>query len=161
MKKLFFSLLETISSLLFHAQDFPKIFLPSPEASSLAKFTEIPVLHYTGVPNISIPIHTINQKGISIPISLNYHSRGVQVSEIASRVGIGWALSNHLEISRITNLIDDFFKIDLLDEYDYYYYDKGYSAYLDVCDISIPSEYSYYTIVKDDFQNTKKNLINN
>ena len=100
MKKIFFSILLTIFSLLFHAQDFPKILPPSPEASSLAKFTEIPVSHYTGVPNISIPIHTINQKGISIPISLNYHSRGVQVSEIASRVGIGWALSYGGIISR-------------------------------------------------------------
>ena len=100
MKKLFFSVLETISSLLFHAQDLPKIFLPSLEAIFLGDFTEIPVSHYTGVPNISIPIHAINQKGISIPISLKYHSRGVQVSKIASRVGIGWALSYGGIISR-------------------------------------------------------------
>lgn len=85
-----------------HAQDLPKITPPSPEASALAKFTEVPVSHYTGVPNISIPIHTIQQNGISIPISLNYHSRGIKVEEIAPRYGLGWALQYGGSISRQT-----------------------------------------------------------
>ncbi|AWX43280.1 hypothetical protein HME9304_00267 [Flagellimonas maritima] len=84
------------------AQDLPKITPPSPEATALAKFTEIPVSHYTGVPSISIPIHTIQQNGISIPISLNYHSRGIKVGEIAPRYGLGWALQYGGSISRQT-----------------------------------------------------------
>ena len=87
---------------MMYAQELPKIIPPSPEASSLGKFGEVPVSYYTGVPNIGIPIYTIQQKGISIPVGLNYHSRGVQVSEIASRVGIGWALSYGGIISRQT-----------------------------------------------------------
>ncbi|AWX45119.1 hypothetical protein HME9304_02129 [Flagellimonas maritima] len=83
-------------------QDFPKITPPSPEATALAKFTEIPVSHYTGVPNISIPIHTIQQNGINIPVSLNYHSRGIKVEEIAPRYGLGWALQYGGSISRQT-----------------------------------------------------------
>ncbi|MEM9141350.1 MAG: hypothetical protein AAGA86_00090 [Bacteroidota bacterium] len=82
------------------AQDIPQIIPPSPEATSLAKFAEVPVSHYTGVPNVSIPIYTIQQNGISIPISLNYHSRGVKVGEIAPRVGLGWALQYGGSISR-------------------------------------------------------------
>ena len=37
MKKLFFSVLETISSLLFHAQDLPKILPSSSEASTFSE----------------------------------------------------------------------------------------------------------------------------
>lgn len=72
--------------------DYGSILPPSPEASSLAKFTDIPVSHYTGLPQISVPIYSIEIDGLQIPISLLYHARGIGVEEIASRVGIGWAL---------------------------------------------------------------------
>ncbi|GAB1856712.1 hypothetical protein MHTCC0001_15480 [Flavobacteriaceae bacterium MHTCC 0001] len=62
---------------------------------------------HTGMPNISVPIYTISQDGISLPISLNYHARGVKVEEIASRVGLGWALSYGGSISRQTRGIAD------------------------------------------------------
>jgi YD repeat-containing protein len=76
-----------------YGQDMPNITPPPPEAASLGKFIEIPVSHYTGLPNINVPIYTIEQDGVSIPVGLSYHARGVQVEEIASRVGIGWALN--------------------------------------------------------------------
>lgn len=82
------------------AQSLPKVTPPSPEASSLAKFSLIPISHHTGVPNIGIPIYTIQQDGISIPISLGYHARGMQVGEVAPRVGMGWALSYGGSLSR-------------------------------------------------------------
>ena len=82
------------------SQELPTIIPPSPEASALAKFTNVPVSHYTGLPNITVPIYTIQQKGISIPISLSYHARGVQVSETASRTGLGWSLQYGGSISR-------------------------------------------------------------
>jgi hypothetical protein len=87
--------------------DLPNIIPMSPEASSLAKFTETPVSYYTGLPNISIPIYTIDQKGIKIPIDISYHARGIQVGEIASRVGLGWALNYGGSISRQTRGIED------------------------------------------------------
>ena len=65
----------------------------SPEAFSLFKFTEIPVSNTTGIPNITIPIHTIKLKDFELPISLDYHSSGIRIDEIASSVGLGWALN--------------------------------------------------------------------
>lgn len=82
------------------SQDLPEIIPPSPEATSLAKFTEVPVSHYTGLPTISIPIYTISSGGLDIPVSLSYHARGVRVAEIASRVGIGWSLNAGGAITR-------------------------------------------------------------
>ncbi|RSC92065.1 RHS repeat domain-containing protein [Tenacibaculum singaporense] len=83
-----------------YTQELPTIIPPSPEATSLAKFTEVPVSHYTGLPNISIPIYEIESSGTNIPISLSYHARGIRVEEIASRVGIGWTLNAGGIISR-------------------------------------------------------------
>lgn len=78
----------------------PEVVPPSPEAAALSRFTDVPVSHYTGMANVSIPIHTISVKGIQIPISLSYHGRGVKVSEIAPRTGMGWSLTYGGDISR-------------------------------------------------------------
>ncbi|WP_418498524.1 hypothetical protein [Flagellimonas sp.] len=70
----------------------PHVIPPPPEASALFKSTEIPVNLSTGVPNISIPIYEIRLSDFALPISLNYNSSGIRVDEMASSVGLGWAL---------------------------------------------------------------------
>ncbi|MGV8947192.1 MAG: hypothetical protein ACOH1N_12235 [Lutibacter sp.] len=65
---------------------------PPPEAYSLFKFNEIPVSLTTGVPSINIPVYEIKLTNFSLPISLKYNSSGIRVDEIASNVGLGWAL---------------------------------------------------------------------
>lgn len=44
---------------------------PSPAASSLLQFVDMPVGHYTGTTQVSIPIYEIKGKDISLPISLS------------------------------------------------------------------------------------------
>jgi YD repeat-containing protein len=81
---------------------------PSPNALSMLKFCEIPVSTYTGIPKIDIPIYEYKGKYIDLPISLKYHAGGVRVEEIASNVGLGWALSAGGSVSRIVRgLADD------------------------------------------------------
>ncbi|PQL94520.1 RHS repeat domain-containing protein [Apibacter adventoris] len=79
----------------------------TPEAASLSKFGDIPVGYYTGIPNIEIPLYTIEQDGIKIPITMRYHSSGIKVDEIASRVGIGWSLDTGGNITRKVYGSDD------------------------------------------------------
>jgi hypothetical protein len=76
------------------------VVMPSPNAASLGKYGDIPVSYHTGVPSIGIPIHTVSEKGLSLPISLSYHAGGVKVGEPASWVGIGWSLQAGGMISR-------------------------------------------------------------
>lgn len=78
----------------------PNLIPPSPEAASLFKFVETPVSLNNGLANIGVPIYTIKTKGVEIPIALGYHSRGVQVGEVASRVGLGWTLNYGGMVSR-------------------------------------------------------------
>ena len=65
----------------------------SPTVSQLTKYTYLPVSLYTGIPNISIPLGEIDCGTIKIPISLSYHSSGIQVDQTASNVGLGWSLN--------------------------------------------------------------------
>src|SRR5215472_12584979 len=70
----------------------PKIIPPSPNAASIAKFGDIPVSPYTGTSDVSIPIYTIQAKGVTVPITLDYHTGGIRLNEESGWVGLGWAL---------------------------------------------------------------------
>ncbi len=66
---------------------------PAPNAASLGKYADYPVGYFTGVPEISVPIYSLKDGGLSLPVSLSYHASGIHVSELASWVGLGWALN--------------------------------------------------------------------
>jgi YD repeat-containing protein len=70
-----------------------KIVPPSPEAAALAKYADIPVSMYSGTPNISIPLYTVQEHGLSLPVSMSYHGSGNKVETVAPRTGLGWALN--------------------------------------------------------------------
>ncbi|WP_353483870.1 DUF6443 domain-containing protein [Haliscomenobacter sp.] len=76
------------------------VVMPTPNATAFGKYVDIPVSYNTGVPNISIPIHTIQEGPLTIPVGLSYHASGVKVGELASWVGLGWNLAAGGMISR-------------------------------------------------------------
>jgi len=92
--------------------------MPAPNAGSLGKYGDIPVSLYTGTPSISIPVYTVTEGSLSLPISLDYHSSGIRVAETASWVGIGWSLQAGGVITRTTQGIED-------DYYPYGFYHHG------------------------------------
>ncbi|MDN3588121.1 hypothetical protein QWY86_15665 [Pedobacter aquatilis] len=108
--KIFFSAWGLLLLANFHASSQSKtltpgidnVMPPSPNASAINKFGNIPVGQSTGVPDISVPIYAWNGKnfGKTLNISLNYHNSGVKVDETASNIGIGWALNAGGVISR-------------------------------------------------------------
>lgn len=103
-------LLMTIKS--FGQTDFTKkyssrVVPPSPEAASLGKYGNYPVSYYSGTTNVSVPLYTIQSQKLSLPITLNYHSGGIKVSEEASWVGLGWSLSAGGVITRTIRGSDD------------------------------------------------------
>lgn len=66
---------------------------PAPNAAALGKYADYPVSYYTGVPDISVPLYTLKDGGISLPVTLSYHASGIKVSELATWVGLGWVLN--------------------------------------------------------------------
>lgn len=90
-----------------YSQKALNIIPPSPNASSIQKFGEIPVSLYTGTPEITVPIFKINSQDFNLPITLKYHPSGIKVMEYASSVGLGWALNAGGTISRTINGLPD------------------------------------------------------
>ncbi|GHT74125.1 hypothetical protein AGMMS50262_06480 [Bacteroidia bacterium] len=76
---------------------------PSPNAANLGLYGQIPVSHFTGVPDISIPIHTIQMQEIQLPINLRYHVGSVKPESSPGWTGLGWSLEAGGSITRIIN----------------------------------------------------------
>jgi RHS repeat-associated protein len=74
--------------------------LPAPQIGALGKFGDVPVSPFTGIPDISLPVHTVAEGPLSLPVSLHYHASGIKVAELAGWTGIGWALQAGGAISR-------------------------------------------------------------
>src|SRR5579862_7246689 len=72
---------------------FANINTAPPNAAALGKYIDFPVSYHTGVPEISLPIYTVTQGPLSLPISLSYHSGGIKTTEMASWVGLGFTLN--------------------------------------------------------------------
>lgn len=87
--------------------DVLRIIPPSPTAAALAKYGDIPVSYYTGIPQVSIPVYTIRNRDITVPITLSYHAGGVRVEEEAGWVGLGWSLQAGGAITRTVKGSDD------------------------------------------------------
>ena len=67
--------------------------VPTPNASSLGRYGDVPVSYYTGRPNVSILIYTLKVRDFSLPISLAYDAGGVLVNSLPSWVGQNWILN--------------------------------------------------------------------
>lgn len=78
----------------------------TPEVFQFEKYGNVPTSKYTGRPNITIPLHTINCGDINIPLNIQYTSNGIRVDEEASQVGLGWYFGTGM-ISQIKNGKDD------------------------------------------------------
>jgi hypothetical protein len=88
----------------FLPQPFPR----SPAATAFEKYGTYQVNEFTGVPDISIPLYTIEAGGFQLPITLSYHASGIKVTDVASWAGLGWSVSAGGQISRKTiGLPDD------------------------------------------------------
>lgn len=90
-------------SLCSFAQETDGFSIPSyaaktPEAAAFLKYGEYPVNLSTGVPNISIPLYTVQIPGYTLPITLDYHASGIKVEQEATWVGLGWNLNYGAQI---------------------------------------------------------------
>jgi hypothetical protein len=73
---------------------------PAPNAAELGKYGTYPVGTVTGTPDISFPLYEITSGSLKLPITLSYHASGIQVSQKATDVGLGWVVNAAPIISR-------------------------------------------------------------
>ena len=80
-----------------------------PSVASMMKYVDYPVSPNTGIPDISIPLFTIQSGKLKLPITLSFHIDDyARINQIPSAVGAGWSLSTDLQVSREINGADDF-----------------------------------------------------
>lgn len=90
-----------------NAQNLTNINPPTPEAAAFAKYVDMPVGYSTGSAQVNIPLYTITNDQLSVPISLSYNTSGIKVEEAATWVGLGWNLSAGGSLTRIVRGLPD------------------------------------------------------
>lgn len=91
----------------------PEVDRPSltANAMSVQRYADIPVSLYTGTPDITIPLDTLREFRMSLPMTLSYHCGGVKVDEHPGWTGLGWTLALGGVITReVQDTMDDFDK---------------------------------------------------
>ena len=71
----------------------PLLEIASPTEWSFHKYIEQPIGLYRGAISVDIPLFTLEDGEVQIPIALRYNTSGIKVSEEASWVGLGWNLN--------------------------------------------------------------------
>jgi hypothetical protein len=94
-----------------YAQDIdyrPNLIPPSPDAAALGKYAEYPIGLYTGTLPITVPLASVADGSLQVPVYLSYHASGNKVEEAASFAGLGFSLNAGGCIMRsVRNLPDD------------------------------------------------------
>lgn len=103
-----FSITHVFSQQIEDEEAYLPVIPHTPSVNSLNKYKEVSVSKNSGLPNIEIPVTTIQLDDLTIPVYLSYHAGGIRVNEVASWVGQGWNLIAGGSITRtVRHLHDD------------------------------------------------------
>ncbi|WEK34865.1 MAG: DUF5977 domain-containing protein [Candidatus Pseudobacter hemicellulosilyticus] len=80
-----------------------KVNIVSPEASSIALYSQYPIDYISGAPQIGIPLFTLETRAGTLPFSLSYHIGKIKPGELSGIVGFGWTLTPNIGITRGIN----------------------------------------------------------
>ena len=66
--------------------------IPTPTMSNLGSYGTVPVSAYTGKADVSIPITTMNERGVEVNVKLSYDTSGLLINQLPGWTGHGWTL---------------------------------------------------------------------
>lgn len=89
------------------AQSPFQIIPPSPSMQQLQRYADYPTTSFTGVLPISIPIYTIKEGELELPITLNYHASGIKIGDPNGFLGVGWTINFGGYVNATTVGLDD------------------------------------------------------
>ena len=105
--------------------DYRKVIPGIPEASGLGAYGGVHTHTSTGLPDISFNLYTLQEDGVSVPISLSYLANGIKYSDLPSSVGLKWSLNAGGSINRVINgIADEDYLISNLDKLRTSYFDS-------------------------------------
>ncbi|OQP46231.1 hypothetical protein A4H97_31200 [Niastella yeongjuensis] len=71
----------------------PVVLNPSPVSQAFTRYGDYPMSDYTGLTDITIPIHTVTGKKLSLPITMSFHASGRMANDINGTLGLRWTLN--------------------------------------------------------------------
>lgn len=97
--------------------------ISAPNAASFNRYEHNPIDLYSGTSRIDVPLYTLKDGAIEIPIRLSYGTSGIKVNEEASWVGLGWTLNvggyvNRIVIGQADRHEEGTYYKDVMDAYD-------------------------------------------
>ena len=84
-----------------------KLSVNTPNAYALHKAELFPVNLFNGQADISIPLYTLRDGDVEIPIILRYSTSGIKLQEEASWIGLGWSLEVGGKITQSVQGVSD------------------------------------------------------
>ena len=106
MHSLLVVLLGALPSVLY--AQFNQVNVYPPEAAALMSKIDYPIGHLNGMPDIKIPLHTINSGNLELNLELSFHiDNFIKANQMPGPVGAGWSLSSEIQITRTVNGRDD------------------------------------------------------
>lgn len=84
-----------------------KVSYPSPAAMEIQKYGEYPVGHFTGIPDIRIPLYEIRTSRNVVPLELQNHPSGFKPTMFNGSLGVAWRLNVGGRITRTVYGVPD------------------------------------------------------
>jgi Domain of unknown function (DUF6443) len=88
----------TLTSIPLTLKNYPA---GSPEVVAASRFKDVPVNLNTGTYNVPIPLYTLSEGPLSVPVSLVYNGSGLKNAEVPTWAGAGWNLFAGGSITRM------------------------------------------------------------
>ncbi|NOW94689.1 RHS repeat protein [Mucilaginibacter sp. SG564] len=108
----------------------PVIIPVAPNAAELSKYGGLDVGLQTGSLNFRVPLFNIDGLQWDMPVDIQYATTGIKVDQIASRVGIGWALNAGGVVTRSVNGKPDDWSTGSTLPYNWQAFDQNLLTYL-------------------------------
>lgn len=126
--------------------------IASPQATDLGRFGDIPMSHYTGRANITIPIHSFTERGITLDINLSYDTAGPMMNQLPGWVGPSWTLNAGGCITRVQNGLHDEVSFDnRLDLVIFKNYFESYSDFIQEGELNANAISNFPDYLKHDY----------
>ncbi|NII28581.1 hypothetical protein HB364_26090 [Pseudoflavitalea sp. X16] len=136
------ALLANLPAMTQEGSPYPQVTIASPNAASLGKYTDVPVNYHTGIPQINVPLYTVKEGPLTLPIGLSYHAGGIKVMEPASWIGAGWSLQAGGMISRVVRGAPDEGGTTAMGMYGHFSH-YGFSNYLTTGSLTAPNDQAF------------------
>lgn len=73
--------------------NLPPVITPSPQSIAFTRYGDYPMANHNGLTDITIPLHTVTGKRLSLPITMSFHASGRMANETNGTLGIRWTLN--------------------------------------------------------------------